>query len=80
MNVASGEFLGLIDDLLAIRDADGLRESSRRLVDRLIREAERNRARRGRRRRPRSSTCGQHLDGGRRGGAPRVTVTVRPSR
>lgn len=86
MNLSIGEELGLVADLLALRNAPELRESTRRVIDRLIREAERNRARRGRKRkrkdgkrRPRSSTCGQECDRGRAGGrAPRITVTVRP--
>lgn len=85
MNLSIGEELGLVADLLALRNAPGLRESTRRVIDRLIREAERNRARRGRKRtrkdgkRRRSSTCGQECDRGRAGGrAPRITVTVRP--
>ncbi|MCR5257426.1 MAG: hypothetical protein K6E40_04645 [Desulfovibrio sp.] len=82
MSVSLGDMLGLIADLLALQDVDGFRESSQRLIDRLIQEAEHKRVRRkkGGRDRPRASTCGQYCDGGRRGGAPRVTVTVRPSR
>ena len=82
MTVSLGDLLGLVADLLALRGADGLRESTRRLIDRLIQEAERKRVRRKRKSsRPRPSTCGQYRDGGRSGGrAPRVTVTVRPSR
>lgn len=76
MNVSLGELLGLVADLLAMAGLKCFRDSSRRLIERLIREAVRNRARRGRKR---SSTCGQYRDGGRSGGrAPRVTVTVRP--
>ncbi len=76
MTVSLGDVLGLVADLLALRGADGFRDSSRRLIDRLIQEAERKRVRR---KRKRSSTCGQYRDGGRAGGrAPRVTVTVRP--
>lgn len=78
MNISIGELLGLIADLLSLRDSKGLRPSSRQLVDRLITEAQRNRARRGRKRK-RSSTCGHDCDRGRAGGrAPRITVTVRP--
>lgn len=81
MSVSLGDMLGLIADLLALQDVDGFRESSQRLIDRLIQEAERKRVRRKRKdgKRPRSSTCGQYRDGGRAGGrAPRITVTVRP--
>lgn len=88
MNVALGELLALVEDLLAIAGLDCLREPSRHVIERMAREAELNRKRRGRKRKrrdkgrgkdcPRPSTCGQYRDGGRRGGAPRVTVTVRP--
>lgn len=78
MTVSLGDVLGLVADLLALRGADGFRDSSRRLIDRLIQEAERKRIRR-KRKSSRPSTCGQYRDGGRAGGrAPRVTVTVRP--
>lgn len=84
MNLSIGEELGLVADLLALRNAPELRESTRRVIDRLIEEAQRNRARRGRKRKRkdgkrRSSTCGHDCDRGRAGGrAPRITVTVRP--
>lgn len=79
MNVSLGELLGLVADLLAMAGVDGFRETSRQLIRRMAKEAERRRVRRkSGRNRPRSSTCGQYRDGGRSGGAPRVTVTVRP--
>ena len=91
MNISLGELLALVDDLLAIAGLDGLRDSSSQLIERMAKEAQRNRERRGEKRKstgaegdgkgkvhPRPSTCGQYRDGGRRGGAPRVTVTVRP--
>lgn len=49
MNVSLGELACFVEDLLALREHPGLRPASRRLIDAMVRAAERNRAHRGQR-------------------------------